>query len=121
MPTPSVTISILPRDVVAGAPLTLTCTVDFDPSLTTYVNVSLMWLRETSPILENTDHVSILSSLSESQYISNLTLYAIAEISNFTCRAGIIPSSAFTSLIASDLSEDVIEIIVEGELLVVLP
>ncbi len=124
VPTPSVTIST-PGDLYIGAPLTLTCDVDFDPTLASIVNVSVIWLRGVSPLFNATDHVSIISSLLDSQFTSNLTLYPLstADSTNFTCRAGITPSGGLTSsLTASDLGEDTVsvQIILRGELVVII-
>ena len=117
MPTPPVTISTPPEDLYAGVrtSLTLTCDVDIDPSLADYVNVSIMWFRETISLSDATDRVTILM---ESQFTSNLTLYSLstADSTNFTCRAGIIPSDGFASATASDPGEDTVQVIVRGEL-----
>ena len=119
-PAPDVTISIPPGNVYVGAPLTLTCDVDFDPSLASYVNVTVTWLRETSLLLNATDHISIVSSLSEYQFTSNLTLdpLSTADGTNFTCRADIILSDYLMySLSVSNVGEETVRVVVEGELL----
>lgn len=120
MPPPTVAISVPPGNLYAGAPLTLTCVVDFDPSLTGHVNVVVTWLRGTSIILFNaTDRVSMLSSLSDSQFSSILTLYSLSEEdnTNFTCTAGIVPSQTdgLTSLTASNLDNETVQIIIQSE------
>ena len=121
VPPPTVAISIPPGDLFIGAALILTCVVDFDPSLTGHVNVDVTWQRGTSIIFNTTDHVSILSSQSDSQFSSILTLYSLSEKDNttFTCTAGIVPSQtdSLTSLTASNLDNETIQIIIEGELL----
>lgn len=118
VPTPSVTISTPPGNLVAAteASLILTCNVDFDSSLASYVDVSLTWIRGSSFLSNSIDQVSISSSLLGSYFTSNLTLYPLEDSANFTCRAGIIPSDNLTSFIASDISEDAVEVAVEGEL-----
>ena len=118
-PVPDVTIFILPGNLYVGAPLTLTCDVDFDSSIASDVNVTVTWLRETSLLLNATDHIFIASSLSESQFMSNLTLdpLSTADATNFTCRAEIVLSDDFTSLTASNVGEETVWITVEGELL----
>lgn len=120
VPTPSVTISTPFGDLSGASALTLTCYVDIDPSLAGYVNVSVTWLKGTSPLLGAADRISISSSLLDSQFTSNLTLYSLstADSTNFTCRAGIIPADSLTSVAASDLGEETIQVIVQGELLV---
>ena len=116
-PVPDVTISVPPGNLYVGALLTMTCDVDFDSSIASDVNVTVTWLRETSPLLNATENASILSSLSESQFTSNLTLdpLSIADGTNFTCRAEIVLSDDFTSL---TVGEDTVWITVEGELLI---
>ena len=81
------------------------------------MNVSVTWLNESFPLSNSLDHISISSFLMNSEFTSNLTLYSlgIEDSTNFTCRAGIVPSDNVTSLIASDLVEDTIEVIVQGE------
>ena len=122
MPPPTVAISIPPGDLFVGAALTLTCDVDFDPSLTGHVNVDVTWQRGNSIIFNTTDHVSIISSQSDSQFSSILTLYSLSEKDNttFTCTAGIVPSQTdgLTSLTASNLDNETVQIIIQGELLV---
>lgn len=122
MPTPSVIISTTFEDIYAetDASLFLTCDVHFDPSLAGYVNVSLTWIKGSSPLSDFIDRVSISSYLVDSQFISNLTLYpvSIEESTNFTCRARIIPTDNFTSATASDTIEETIEVIVQSKLLV---
>ena len=118
VPVPSVTISTPPGDFYEEAPLTLTCDVDFDPSLASFVNVSVTWLRGNSPLSNTIDGISIESSLLDARLTSNVTLHSLstADSANFTCRAGIIPSDGLTSVTASDLGQETIEIIVQSEL-----
>ena len=82
------------------------------------MNVTVTWLRETSILLNATDNVSILSSLSDSQLTSNLTLDSLstADGTNFTCRAEIVLSDDFTA-IYSNVGEETVWVAVEGELL----
>ena len=118
MPTPSIIISTPPSDLYVGteASLVLTCDVDFDPNLASYVNVTLTWFKGSSPLYSSADRVSISSSLKESQFTSNLTLYPLSteDSTNFTCRAGIIPSDNLTSFIASDLIDEAVQVVVQG-------
>ena len=122
VPTPSVSITA-PMDILyAGTttPLTLTCSVNIDPSLTSDVNVSLSWLRGASQLFNGTSR-ALISPLSESQsvFTSTLTVYPLSTVdsTNFTCRAGIIPQSdRFNSTAASDLGEETVLIIVQCEL-----
>ena len=118
-PVPDVTIFIPPGNLYVGAPLTLTCDIDFDSSIASDVNVTVTWLRETSLLLNATDYIFIASSLSESQFTSNLTLdpLSTADATNFTCRAEIVLSDDFTSLTASSVGEETVWVTVEGELL----
>lgn len=122
MTTPFVNISIPPEDLYAAtnASLTLTCNVDFDPSLARFTNVSVTWLKESFPLSNAVHRVSISSILMDSQFTSNLTLYPLSseDSANFTCRAGIIPSDNLTLLTASDLTEETVQVVVQGELLV---
>ena len=116
MPIPTVTVSISSGNHYVGSrsPLTLTCVVDFDPTLVNYGNVSVSWWRGTSLLTNYTDRVSIVSSLSHlTQYTSNLTLYPILaeDSANFTCRAGIISSADFNSI---DLHEETVKVILQG-------
>ena len=105
MPTP------LSENLYAGTPLTLTCMVDTDPSLSGSVNISVMWLRNATPVSNAT-----ISSLVGSQFSSNLTFHflRIEDSASFTCRACIVPAEGLTSATASDMGEDSVEIIVEG-------
>ena len=120
MPTPSVTISFPHGDLYADSPLTLSCDVDFEPSLASFVNVSIAWLRENCSLSSVVDGVSIVSSqLQEAQFTSNLTLHSLstADSTNFTCTASITPSDDLTSVTASDVGEETIEVIVQSEFL----
>ena len=120
MPTPSVIItsSNASDHEDIGVAVTLTCSVTFDPSLASFVNTSVTWLREDILILNSTESVLISSSPLDSQFTSNLTLYPTNDTftANFTCRAGIIPTDELTSLIASDFQEETIPVTIQGEL-----
>ena len=122
VPIPSVTVSISSGNLYVGSrtPLTLTCDVDFDPTLTTFVNVSVTWWRGTSLLSHHTDRVSIVSSLNSTQFTSSLTLYPLLaeDSTNFTCRAGIIPTDDLTSITASDLRDETVQVILQGQLLI---
>ena len=101
-------------------PLTLNCSVNIDPSLASVVNVSLSWLRGATQLFNGTSR-ALISPLSESQsvFTSTLTVYPLSTVdsTNFTCRAGIIPQSdRLSSTAASDLGEETVLIIVQGEL-----
>ena len=81
-----------------------------------YVSVSL--LRGTSLLFNATDGVTISSSLLDSQFTSNLTLNSLgtSDSTNFTCRAGLVPSDDLTLLIASDLGEETVQLTILGKL-----
>ena len=123
VPTPSVSVSAPMEVLCAGSttPLTLTCNVTTDPSLADSINVSVTWLRGTSPLSNATNRV-LISSLSQSQsvFTSILTVYplSVMDATNFTCRAGIVPlaGAGLNSTTASDLGEGSVFIVVEGEL-----
>lgn len=118
VPPPSVTVTSSPEDLYAAtdASLTLTCTVDFDPSLSSYANVSLTWIKGSTPLSNISNRISMLSALEDSQFTSNITLFPLSakDSENFTCRAGIIPSNNETLVTASDLVEETVEVTVQG-------
>ena len=122
VPTPSVSVTAPMEVLYAGTttPLTLTCNVTTDPSLTDNVNVSVTWLRGTSQLSNITSRISISPpSKSQSVFTSTLIVYPLSALdaTNFTCRAGIIPQSGggLSSTTASDLGEGTVFIVVEGE------
>ena len=120
VPAPSVMITSSNTSDDTGAAVTLTCSVTFDPNLSSFVNTSVTWLREDIPILNatETESVFISSSALDSQFTSNLTLYStnVTETANFTCRAFIIPTGELTSLVASDFQEETVPVTIQGEL-----
>lgn len=120
MPTPTVTISTSGGNLYAGTttPLILTCFIDVDPALSSFVNVSVTWLRGTAALMNaNDSHFISISSLPDShRFTSNLTVSELSTLSstNYTCMAGIVPLDDVISATASDSSEDTVQVVVEG-------
>ena len=121
MPTPNVSISAFDGVLYAevGASLELTCSVFFDPAIADNVTVSVIWYQGTTPLFNTTDRVSIKSSHpdSRSPFISILTVYPIntTDSDNFTCRAGVVPDSQLQLVTDSNLTEETVQVIVEGK------
>ena len=121
MPTPHITI--LATDGVVytevGAPLELTCSVLVDPAIADNVTVSVIWYQGSTPLFDTSDRVSVSSSdsVSQSPFISILTLYPVntTDSDNFTCRAGISPNSQLELFTDSDLGEGTVQVIVESK------
>lgn len=120
VPTPTVIISHPPAMLYAGTttPLIITCSIEIDPSLLSYVNVSVTWLRGTSQLTNDTNRYSISPVLFNSQsiYISTVTIYPLSttDRNTFSCRARIAPSNTSSLTIASDIGEDTVSVIIQG-------
>ena len=121
MPTPHITI--LATDGVVytevGAPLELTCSALVDPAIADNVTVSVIWYQGSTPLFDTSDRVSVSSSdsVSQSPFISILTLYPVntTDSDNFTCRAGISPNSQLELFTDSGLGEGTVQVIVESK------
>ena len=117
VPTPNV--SILASDGVVyaeiGTSLSLTCSILVDPNIANNVTISVTWLQGTTPLFNTTDRISIITD-SQLPFTSILTVYPVntTDGDNFTCRAGVVPSSQFNLVTASDLDEDTVLVVVEG-------
>ena len=122
VPTPSVTVTVLPGDsLYAGTTsVTLTCTMTLSDDVDTEVMMEVTWFRSGTPLSNTTSRVTI-SPLAESgrSFTSNLTLSPLYPEDNttFTCKAVALPSPRSAFVIKSEKNMSTVSIVIQLHLI----
>ena len=115
-------ISITPNRtgvLYAGTSLTLTCSIQLNPAVTTSVMVTRMWRGPRSQTVSNSSHVTVSNLVSRSAFLYETIIQFIplsaTDSGNYKCEATVTPDPQSQFVIMSTRSSDTHKVTVQGE------